>query len=137
MNAGVLATLVLLGCGTSKPAATSSASAPAAAVGSPDARAACAAAISEAAVTGRGGEQFSAEDQKFSAEIEVVMTDSCAATKWPEVILVCLSNGTTREELNGCTEMLTPSQRQDMMERVLVVTKAHEASGKPAAKPVP
>lgn len=128
--------LALGGCGGSTPAPSSSATPPAATV-TPDARAACAAAIGEAATTGRGGEQFSAEDQKFSAEIEVVMTDSCAATKWPEVILVCLSNGTTREELNGCTEMLTPAQRQDMMERVLVVTKAHEAGGTPAAKPVP
>ena len=102
-----------------------------------DARAKCAAAIGEAAKTGRGGEQFSAEDQRFSAEIETVMTESCAATKWPEVILICLTHGQTREELNGCTEMLSPMQRQDMMERVLVVTKAHEGAPQPAAKPVP
>lgn len=135
---GLLAILLLLGCGNNQ--STSSEPAPAKKVAAPvnaGARARCAAAIGEAATTGRGGEQFSPEDQKFSAEIEAVMTDSCAATQWPEVILICLSNGTTREELNGCTEMLTPVQRQDMMERVLVVTKAHEAAPKPAVKPVP
>ncbi len=137
---GVLVTLVtfvlLGGCGGSSKPAPPRASAPPPSGSAPTKeRAACAAAIGEAAKTGRTGEQFSPEDQKFSAEIEVVMTDSCAATKWPEFVLMCLTHGQTREELNECTKMLTPMQRQDMMERVLVVTKAHE--GAPKAKPVP
>ncbi len=129
---GLLAMLLLLGCGnTPEPAKK-----PAPPV-TADARAKCAAALAEAGKTGRGDEQFSAEDQKFSAEIEVAMTDSCAATQWPEVILLCLTHGQTREELNSCTKMLTEAQRQDMMERVLVVTKAHEGAPTPAVKPVP
>jgi len=130
--------LLLVGCGSNQ--STASEPTPETKLAAPvsaEARAACSAAIHEAATTGRGGEQFSPEDQKFSAEIEAVMTESCAATRWPEVILICLSNGTTREELNGCTEMLTPVQRQDMMERVLVVTKAHERAPTPAVKLVP
>lgn len=135
---GLLATLLLLGCGNNQ--STSSEPAPAKKVAAPvnaEDRARCAAAIAEAAKAGRSGEQFSPEDQKFSAEIESVMTESCAATQWPELVLMCLTHGQTREELNECTKMLTPVQRQDMMERVLVVTKAHEAAPKPAVKPVP
>ncbi len=140
MNARVLATLVLLvGCGNSKRTGTSTAPATgsAAVAGNSSARAACSAAIAEAAKTGRSGEVFSSEDEKFSAEIEVVMTDSCAATQWPPFVLMCLTHGQTREELNECTKMLTPVQRQDMMERVLVVTKKHEGAPVPAAKPAP
>ncbi|MBA3456596.1 MAG: hypothetical protein H0T42_26135 [Deltaproteobacteria bacterium] len=138
-HALALAVLVL-GCGGSKPASTPSETAAAtgsATPGTDRARAACAAAIAEAAKTGKSGDVFSPEDEKFSAEIEVVMTDSCAATTWPEHVLLCLTHGSTREELNSCTEMLTGVQRQDMMERVLVITKKHEAAAKPAAKPVP
>lgn len=134
---GLLATLLLLGCGNNHSTASEPAPKKPAAPVNADNRAKCAAAISEAAKTGRSGDQFSPEDQKFSAEIEVVMTDSCAATQWPEFVLMCLTHGQTREELNECTKMLTPVQRQDMMERVLVVTKAHEAAPKPAVKPVP
>lgn len=132
----LLATLFVLGCGGSNKPAPAPATPPSGSAPTKE-RAACAAAIAEAATTGRAGEQFSPEDQKFSAEIETVMTDSCAATQWPEAILLCLTHGQTREELNSCTEMLTPVQRQDMMERVLVVTKKHEGAPNPAAKPVP
>ena len=131
---GLLATLLLVGCGSTSSPPAEPAKKPVAPVNASE-RAACAAALAEAATTGRAGEQFSPDDQKFSAEIEVVMTDSCATTKWPQFVLMCLTHGQTREELNECTKMLTPAQRQDMMERVLVVTKAHE--GAPKAKPVP
>ena len=131
--------VLVLGCGNNKRTGTSTAPATgsAAVAGMSDTRAACGAAIAEAAKTGRTGEVFSPEDEKFSAEIAVVMTESCAATEWPEFVLMCLTHGSTREELHECTKPLTPLQRQDMMERVLVVTKKHEASPVPAAKPVP
>lgn len=139
-HALALAALFVVGCGGRKPASTSSqpaTSTGSATAGTDRSRAACAAAIAEAAKTGKQGDVFSPEDQQFSAEIEVVMTDSCAATRWPEAILLCLTHGSTREELNSCTELLTPAQRQDMMERVLVITKKHEAATQPAARPVP
>jgi hypothetical protein len=136
MRYAALVATLLLGCGGNSAPPAEPAKKPVVPVNERE-RAACAAAIGEAARTGRAGEQFSPEDQKFSAEIEVVMTESCAATKWPEFVLMCLTHGQTREELNECTKMLTPAQRQDMMERVLVVTKAHEGAPKPAVKPVP
>lgn len=137
-HAVALSALLVLGCGGGKPASTSSEISPTAGSAATDgSRAACDAAIAEAAKTGRGDEVFSPEDQKFSADIQDAMTESCATTQWPQMMLMCLSNGTSREELNSCTEMLTPVQRQDMMERVLVVTKKHEAAAKPAAKPAP
>jgi len=113
-----LIAMILLGCGSSKP--TAEPAKPAA----DDARATCAAAIHTAATTGRGDEVFSAEDQKRNAAVESAMTDGCVAKKWEPHILACLSNGTTREELRMCTEIMSPIQRQDLMERMLAVEKA-------------
>ena len=127
--------LFVLGCGGSKPAPTPEAAKPPAGPVDATARARCAAAIAEAAKTGREGEQFSEQDAAFNAEIEATMADGCAATKWPEHMLQCLTNGTSREELKSCNDMLTDAQRQDFMERVLVVTKRHEPPAAPAPAP--
>lgn len=127
--------LLVLGCGGSKPAPTPEPAKPPATPVDAAARARCAAAIAEAAKTGRQGEQFSEQDAKFNAEIEATMADGCAATKWPDFMLQCLANGTSRDELKMCNDMLTDVQRQDFMERVLAVTKRHEELAKPAPAP--
>lgn len=126
-----LIAMILLGCGSPKTTDTATPTTPPAGADTDAARASCAAAIDKAATTGRGDETFSARDQAFNAEVAVVMTDSCVATKWPPHVLACLSNGASREELQMCPEMMTPVQREDFMERVLVVTKKHEAAAAP------
>jgi hypothetical protein len=121
-----LIAMILVGCGTTKANETTTSP-------STDAeRTRCAAAIKRAATTGQGDETFSAAGQAFNAEVEVVMTDSCVATKWPPHVLACLTNGASSADLRVCPEMMTPVQREDFMERVLVVTKKHEAAQPPA-----
>ncbi len=129
-----LIAMILVGCGT--PKANEATTPPPTGAGTDAPRARCAAAIKKAATTGQGDETFSARDRAFNAEVEVVMTDSCVATKWPPHVLACLANGTSREDLQMCPEMMTPVQREDFMERVLVVTKKHEAV-QPSAAPAP
>lgn len=136
-HALALTMLLVLGCAASKPGPTAGPAKPPAEPLDAAARARCAAAIAEAAKTGRQGEQFSPEDAKFNAEIEATMSDGCAATKWPEFMLQCLTNGTSRDELKMCNDILTDVQRQDFMERVLAVTKKHEELAKPAPAPSP
>jgi len=131
-----LIAMILVGCGSPKPAPeTSTPPPPPTGPAADQARATCAAAIHKAATTGRGDEVFSAEDQMFNAEIETAMTDGCVAKKWEPHILGCLANGTSRDELGMCAEIMSPIQREDMMERMLVVAKAHEAAKPPAPAP--